>query len=201
MKKLNLLLCLILSTTIHYSSVCQNLFISKSSSIIFFSEALLENITASNEAGSMIINVEEQELAVKIPIKKFTFLRKLMQEHFNETFMESTKYPYATFKGSFMQRLDFSKAFTLAISVSGFLTVHGVLKMQTIEGIIRFDPIHNSMEVDANFNINLDDFKVKTPSVLSYKIANQVAVKTKFTLSEMSQSNINMIVANRGKHL
>lgn len=201
MKKLSVLLTLIFTLSNFSQSFSQRLFISKNASVSFFSEAPLENITATNEAAGMIINVDEQELAVKIPIRKFIFPRKLMQEHFNETFMESTKYPYATFKGAFMKRLDFSKAFTLPISVSGILTIHGVLKIQTLEGIIRFDPDRNSMEVEANFNVTLDDFKVKTPSVLSYKIANQVEIKTNFNLIEMSQSNINMIVAHRGKHL
>ena len=66
----------------------------------FFSEARLEDIKADNKEGIAIFNAETGELAFSVPIKGFQFRKSLMQEHFNENYMESHKYPNATFKGS-----------------------------------------------------------------------------------------------------
>src|SRR4051812_5428639 len=74
-------------------------YITDKSHVVFFSEATLENITASNSKTSGIINFGTDEFAFSTPVKDFQFAKSLMKEHFNEKYMESDKFPKATFTG------------------------------------------------------------------------------------------------------
>ena len=91
------------------SLFAQSFYLSNSSHIKFFSEAMLENISANNKKANAVIDFEKQEIAVKIPMRDFVFPVKLMQEHFNENYMESSKFPYATFKGFFSKKFESQK--------------------------------------------------------------------------------------------
>src|SRR5687768_16374109 len=68
-------------------------------SITFFSRAPLEDIEAQNNKAISLLDTRKNEIAVRLPVKQFQFRNKLMQEHFNENYLESEKYPHATFKG------------------------------------------------------------------------------------------------------
>ena len=74
-------------------------YVLEKSTVIFYSEATIENITAKNEKASSVLNSETTEVAFSIPIREFQFAKKLMQEHFNEKYLESEKFPKSTFSG------------------------------------------------------------------------------------------------------
>lgn len=179
MKKILLLLITLLA----FQSVdAQRMYVSKSSSVKLFSEALLEDISTYNKSSNIIIDFEKQEIAVKIPMNKFVFPNKLMETHFKESYAESALYPYATFKGFFNKKVDLTKYANVSISATGTLNIHGVSKMEIIEGRLLIDPNNKNIILDANFKVKLEDFAMKVPKVLTYKIAENVEVTTHFEL-------------------
>lgn len=184
MKKSILLFLLLLSVQ---NLFAQRFYLSNSSQIKFFSEAMLENISANNQRANAVIDFEKQEIAVKIPMRDFIFPVKLMQEHFNENYVESSKFPYATFKGFFSKKIDLSQSRKTSFSVSGTMTIHGVSKMEIIQGKITVDTPHKSIIIEADFNVKLDDYNIGVPTVVMYKIAENMSVNAQFSLSPMLQ--------------
>ncbi|MES2517769.1 MAG: YceI family protein [Bacteroidota bacterium] len=183
MKKVTLFL--LLTIAVQYVRG-QAQYLSKTSSVKIFSEAPLENISAANDFANAIIDFETQEIVVKIPIKKFSFRNKLMQTHFNENYLESTLFPYAIFKGFFNKKLDLGKPTNISISANGTVMMHGVSKMEIIEGRILIDPQTKNITLDAELKIKLDDYNIKVPSVVTYKIADNVDVSIQFILTPFS---------------
>ncbi|MEA5459074.1 YceI family protein [Arcicella sp. LKC2W] len=195
MKKILLLL---LTLSAIQNVYAQKMYMSKSSSVKLFSEALLEDISTYNKSSNIIIDFEKQEIAVKIPMNKFVFSNKLMETHFKESYAESTLYPYATFKGFFNKKIDLTKYANISISATGTMNIHGVSKMEIIEGRLLIDPNNRTMILDANFRVKLEDFNMKVPKVLSYKIAENVEVTTHFELSPFLRniSGLNHLTQN-----
>lgn len=184
MKKIILLFTLILLVQ---SLVAQRFYLSNNSSVKFFSEAKMENISAINQKANAVIDFEKQEIAVKIPMRDFVFPVKLMQEHFNENYVESGQFPYATFKGFFSKKIDLSQSTNTSLSVSGTMTIHGISKMEIIQGRITIDAPHKSVILESNFNVKLEDYNIKVPTIVIYKIAEKISVNAQFMLSPVIQ--------------
>ena len=192
MKKTILLLPFLL---LAQSLVAQRFYLSNSSQIKFFSEAMMENISAINQKANAVIDFEKQEIAIKIPMRDFVFPVKLMQEHFNENYVESSQFPYATFKGFFSKKIDLSQSRRTSLSVSGTMTIHGVSKMQILQGIITVDTPHKSVIIESDFKVRLEDYNISVPTVVIYKIAESLSVNAQFSLSPMIQGR-NQISSN-----
>lgn len=144
--------------------------------IRFFSDAPMEDIEAINEDASSIIDLENNAIVMVVPIKSFDFKKKLMQEHFNENYLESDKYPKATFKGK-IQDWNGEKGTNSATAV-GTLEMHGVTNEVSISGEITYDG--QSLEISTVFPIRLEDYKIKIPKAVFYNIAEEVEVTAKF---------------------
>lgn len=161
---------------------------SKESKITFFSEALLENITATSTKAKAVVDLEHKEIAIKINMTSFEFPNKLMQEHFNENYLESDKYPQATFTGNLTKVLNWNMAFHTTASISGVLTIHGVSKMEIIEGRITNDPSRNMTIFEGSFPIKVKDFNIDVPNLVFTKIAEVVTVKVYIKLESATAS-------------
>ena len=113
-----------------YLANAQSPLITKNSETSFFSSAPLENIEAVNHRTTAALDLAKGEIVVKMLIKHFEFEKKLMQEHFNENYMESEKYPSTLFKGRFTTSnpIDVKKDGTYEVDVTGNITIHGVTK-------------------------------------------------------------------------
>jgi polyisoprenoid-binding protein YceI len=109
----------------------------------------------------------------QVPVKSFKFEKQLMQEHFNESYMESDKFPKAEFKGK-MNATDLSKDGTYKTVVNGKLTIHGVTKDVQIPGTIIVKGAE--LTLNAKFNVATADYNIQIPSVAKGKIANQIEV-------------------------
>ena len=101
-----------------------------------------------------------------------------MQQHFNETYLESEKFPYATFKGTINEVINFSKSGTYNLSASGTLNIHGVDQERTIKGKLIID--ENTLNLDAKFEVLLIDHKINIPKFVFKKIAEKIAVTASF---------------------
>lgn len=140
--------------------------------IRFYSDAPLEDIEAVNEASTSIIDLSNNAMVIVVPIKSFSFKKELMEEHFNENYLESDDYPKATFKGKIID-WDQSKG-TSSARAKGTLELHGVTQEIEIEGQIEYDGA--SIKIETVFPIKLEDYKIKIPKAVFYNIAEVVEV-------------------------
>jgi polyisoprenoid-binding protein YceI len=140
----------------------------------FFSETPLENIVAVNSTVSSLINTKTDSILVRMKNTGFVFKNSLMQEHFNENYMESTRYPLSSFRGKINEKIDYQKEGTYAVTATGKLNIHGVEKTETINGtlLIKGDIIH----INAEFAVRTGDFKIEVPKLVFEKIAEEIKV-------------------------
>ena len=169
-------LLLILLLVAHHQVFGQR-FISKQSEVTFFSEAPLENIKATNTEATSILDIESGEIVFSIPIREFEFRKSLMKKHFNENYMDSEKFPKSTFKGKISgYRMDDGKYQAIA---TGEMNIHGVTRKVQIPGT--WDAKGDTIILEANFPISLEDYQIKVPKILFSNIAEQVDVSINFT--------------------
>lgn len=177
MKKITLLL-LLSCGFIH----AQGKMITKSGKITFeASVPSFEEVKATNESSSCVLNTVTGEIAALALMKGFRFKIALMEEHFNENYVESDKYPKATFKG-IIEKFDLAhvdmnaKEFTL----KGKLELHG--KSKDISVPAKIKKTGNGIEIKANFSVNADDFAIEIPNVVSKKVSKKVNINLEFLL-------------------
>lgn len=151
-------------------------FKSSNSYIRFYSDAPMEDIEAVNEASTSIIDLGSSSIVFVIPIASFEFPKKLMQEHFNENYLESDKYPKAIFKGKIEQWNGSDGA--NSATAKGELEIHGVKNQVEISGEVNKSA--GGVTITAVFPIRLEDYKIKIPKAVFYKIAEEVEVTVKF---------------------
>lgn len=146
----------------------------------FFSETPAENISAINKKTQVILNTQTGELAVLMTMRDFDFPNELMEEHFNENYIESEKYPKSTFKGKLDQLIDFSKNGTYDVSATGVFTVHGQSQNRTIQGKMTVQ--EGSIQLNSDFEVALSDHDIEVPKIVFVKIAQIIQVKTLYVL-------------------
>jgi hypothetical protein len=174
MNKKALLLSLIMGIVIFKMCAQENVVSTTKGEIAFYSSAPLEDIDAKNKRVISMLNTQSLEILVRVPINQFEFQNKLMQEHFNEKYLESERYPYATFKGKMNAGIDFSKDGVYDVSVVGVLNLHGVDQKRTLTGKISISK--SGIKLDTRFNITLADHKIDIPKLVFNKIAERIAV-------------------------
>ena len=167
----------ILLVSISFSSFSQ-LYIAKAGETGFYSDTPLENIAALNKQVTAAIKVETGDVAVKMQMTQFQFPNKLMQEHFNENYMESSKYPTGTFTGKIQEKIDFKKDGIYDVTAKGIFTIHGVKQDRTIAGKLTVQG--STLTLVSNFNVKLTDHKIDVPSIVIVKIAETISVKNTF---------------------
>lgn len=148
--------------------------ITRTGMISFFSRTPLEDIKAENRQVNAAVDLDNKNLAFVALMKGFLFPRALMQEHFNENYVESDKYPKTNFSGSFTGDVNKLKDGTYNVRVKGELTVHGVTR--PIEGPGSFEVKNGNLTGRSNFRIFPADFNIKIPSLVKNKIAKEIDV-------------------------
>jgi hypothetical protein len=148
----------------------------RDANISFYSEAPLEKIEAHNYNGSSVINLENGQIEFGVLINAFQFKKALMQQHFNENYMESDQYPKATFKGTFtgFTSVNLTKEENYPVEIQGIMTIHGQSKALNISGT--FKPNQQSISATSTFDLNVADFDIKIPKIVREKIAKTVTV-------------------------
>lgn len=160
-------------------------YLTKTGKIIFNADAAVEKIEGTNRAVGILLNSETGDLNFSVLIKSFVFEKKLMQEHFNENYLESDKYPKSTFAGKItnLSAINFSKDGSYKANVSGKMTIHGVTKEVTSTGTI---VIKNSKPtLTSSFTIKLSDYNITIPNLVKDKVSNNVRIKVDAELSKI----------------
>jgi len=173
-------LLLLVTLCVSYSAMAQKL-VSRDTYVHFFSETPVEDIEASLKDGVGLINTETKEFVFQVNIQSFTFEKALMQEHFNENYMESTKYPKGLFKGKISGDVAFAKAGTYNVKLVGTMNIHGKDRAMTIPATIAVSK-EGLVVLESTFIIKPTDHDVEIPSLVVTKIAKEIEVKVKSTL-------------------
>lgn len=151
------------------------LFTTQTGEISFFSKTPMEDIDAINKQVGSIINSATNEVAVQMRVTNFIFPNKLMQEHFNENYLETDKYPNATFKGKIKESIDVKVAGTYAVTAAGTATIHGVSRPVELKGTLV--STGKTVSLTCVFDIHLDEYKIDIPKIVFKKIAEVIKVK------------------------
>lgn len=150
------------------------LYSTASGEISFHSHTFLEDIDAVNKNVSAIIDPLKKNIAFTMRIKGFEFKRKLMQEHFNENYLESDKYPVSTFTGSYSGEMITDKEGAYPVTVKGNLTIHGVSKPVVIPGTLTVK--NGSITAISSFKLNPADYNISVPFIVRDKIEKENTV-------------------------
>ncbi len=154
----------------------QDKYITREGYTKFFSTAPLEDIEAHNHQVQSIIDISKQEVVVSMPMKAFQFEKSLMQEHFNENYVESDKYPKATFQGVFtsVQPISLDQDGEYEVEVKGNLTIHGVTRPLVTKGMIKVQD--QQLSVQTIFKVRVADHKIDIPKIVFKNIAEVIEV-------------------------
>ena len=151
-------------------------YVTKTGKVSFFSTSPMENIEAHNKQVNAALDASTGDFVFKILIKSFEFEKALMQEHFNENYMESDKFPNSTFQGKItnLGSVDFTKNGEYDAEVSGKLTIHGITKDVTEKG--KFVVKDGNVQGLAKFSVRLADYDIKIPKAVVNNIAEVIEI-------------------------
>lgn len=175
---------LIFSACSAMTAVGQKL-VSSNGFVSFYSHAVMEDIRAEQEKGSALLDTGSGDVAFVIPIQEFRFAKSLMQEHFNEKYMESDRYPKATFQGK-IEGFDANAAAQQNVTAKGKITIHGISQDVEIPGKITKQG--ESLLMASTFIVKLEDYKIQIPQIVWQNIAEQVEVNIRFTMKPQNNS-------------
>ena len=158
-------------------------YIAKDGEITFFSEAPLENISAINKQVSAVYDNDSKEIVFQLYIKDFIFPKALMQEHFNENYMESDIYPNASFKGRIKNwgKIDLTEA-SQEVTIDGTMEIHGVSKEISEKGRISLSK--GNVIGYSNFQIMVADYDIEIPRLVRENIAKIINVDIELVLKK-----------------
>lgn len=142
--------------------------------ISFFSQAPLENIEAVNKGAIIVLNSATNDIQIRVTIQNFKFKNSLMEEHFNENYMETEKFPTAVFKGKINEAIDYNKEGEQKVSVTGKMEIHGVTRDITIGGTLTKNG--SEIAIASKFKVKVADYNIKVPSMYVKNIAEEVEV-------------------------
>ena len=158
-----------------------------SASVRFYSSAPVEDIEAISREGVSVINSANGDISFKVKIRSFRFEKALMQEHFNENYMESERFPDATFKGKSMSKIDVSSTSFQEVVFKGTLTVHGVSQQRELPVMIKMSENGKTMSLSSEFEVKCEDHDITIPRILWENIAEVIEVYIKAEYQIISQ--------------
>lgn len=150
--------------------------------VTFISDAPLEEITAKTTGVKGLVNFTDNTFAISVDMKTFAgFNSQMQREHFNENYIESNKYPLAYYKGKIIEPVDLNQKGKLVLRSKGDIEIHGIAREVIIPIILTIE--ENRINLEADFNINLSDFKISIPRIVSQKISENIEVRIDAELS------------------
>lgn len=167
----------------------QNRYFTKTGYIWFFSKAPMEDIEAHNRKVVSFIDFATGELAFSVPMKEFEFRKSLMQQHFNENYVESEKYLKATFSGKYTnpQQVDLTRNAAYQVQVEGVLTIHGVDKKISAPGTLEVKK--GKVRGKSAFTVAPKDFDITIPLLVREHIAKEITIYVDMLYQPYSGNN------------
>ena len=153
------------------------LYYSRTAFIGFYSKTPLEDIKGENNQAYAVVDLAKKNLAFSALLKGFIFPKELMQEHFNENYVESDKYPKTSFTGSFTGEVDATKDGIYPVQVKGELTLHNIV--HPVETPAEIEVKGGMLTATARFMVTPENFNISIPSLVRDKIAKEITVNVK----------------------
>lgn len=168
-----------------YFSLHAQKFFTKTGEISFFSKTNMENIDAQTNTSNCVLDLATGNVEMAVLVKSFIFEKALMQEHFNENYMESTKFPKAIFKGTIKNISDFTMSYkgTFKGVLVGTITIHGVSK--PFDNVVNLNVKDGQrIKADLDFHVKLAEFDIKIPALVKDNISKEIKVEVSASLEE-----------------
>ena len=140
----------------------------------FFSKTSMKDIEASSNTAKPVLDAASGNFQMRIQNTSFKFESSFMQEHFNENYMESEKYPYDTFKGKINEKVDYTKDGEYKVTCTGIMEMHGTTQQITTNGTITVKG--KEVTIVSKFKVKPADYKIKVPSLHVKEIAEEIDV-------------------------
>lgn len=145
----------------------------RTATIQFSSETALEDIYAENKQVYAAVDLSKQTIAFSMLLKGFLFKKALMQEHFNENYVESDKYPKASFAGSFSGEIN--ETANKSVAVTGKINLHGVEKEVSVMALLQL--MEGQLHGESTFKLVPEDFNISIPGLVRDKIDKEISVR------------------------
>lgn len=177
----------LLLVTLVVSGVQAQKYITKTGHIRFFSTTPMEDIEAHNRQVNAALDAQSGELVFKAMMKSFQFEKALMQEHFNENYVESDKFPHSTFKGMIVniKDVDFTKNGKYEVTIEGDLTIKDATRKITEKGTLEING--DNMKGLSTFNILVADYNIKIPNAVANNIAKSIRIDVDVNFEKMAK--------------
>jgi len=165
------------------NSLLAQKYMSRTAEVYFFSDKdAVEVVEAVNNQVGAIVDLENGDIAFQIQMRAFHFDIALMEEHFNENYIESEIYPKATFRGSFTN-LPKDLSVEQTYTITGTMDFHGVKKEMKIPvSLVLKEAV---LQGNTKFNLLCSDFNIEIPKIVSDKISNTIEVTVKASLTKL----------------
>ena len=168
--------------------ISQDRYFTRDGHVEFFSYTPMEDIEAVNEKMTVVIDFETGEFETSVLIKSFEFEKALMEEHFNENYMESNEFPKATFKGQIedfagVKNSNFPPGVEMA--AHGKMTIHGVTKDVILPVTVM--PNGETYTARSAFVLNPEDYKIEIPNAVRDNIAKEIKVTIQAELAPLKK--------------
>jgi hypothetical protein len=157
----------------------QNIFLATGGKVSLFSSTPLENIDATTESATSVITTSTNGIQFTVPMRTFKFKKSLMEEHFNEKYVESEKFPKSTFKGKINEAINWNRDTVATVTATGDFFLHGVTKQRTETGKLTIKD--GKIYLDISFNVLLKEYEIEVPKVVTQSIAESISIKGNFT--------------------
>jgi hypothetical protein len=167
---------------ISFTAAAQQRYFAEKSLIRFYSDGVVEDITATNDKVTSIFDAFKGDIAYLMSIKDFQFDKKLMQVHFNEKYMESEKYPKSTFQGKIVG-FNPAEEGIQTVRAIGKLSIHGITN--DVDALGTIEKKGSLLFVKSKFMVKLQDYHITVPQIVWKNIAQQVEVTIDFTYRQL----------------
>lgn len=178
--------------TLFFLTLCINVlqaqkYFTRTGKIDFDAGTGVEDIKGINKSVTSVIDASTGQIQFQLLVKGFEFRSQLMQDHFNENYMESDNFPKSTFKGTItnIDNINFSKDGIYSATVKGTLDIHGVKKEVESRGTIRVKG--DVVDVASEFVVTMDDYKIAIPSLVKDKLSRTAKIKVNCSYTPMNQ--------------
>jgi hypothetical protein len=172
----NRMICLTMCLAFSLSLTAQNRYFTKTGHIEFYSHTAMEDIKGVNDQVTSFLDIATGDLVFSVLNRSFQFAKPLMQEHFNENYMESEKFPKASFEGkiAYLKTIDFTKSGKYPVKVAGKLTIHGVVKEVEAAGDLTIGK--DKITGESVFSVKPEDYGIRIPAVVKQNFEESMKV-------------------------
>jgi hypothetical protein len=166
---------ILFASLVYLKADAQDILISQNASVSFFSSTVIEDIEGKSNTANSVLDLKSKNILFKVSNNSFQFKKKLMQEHFNENYMESDKYAFSTFKGKITDNVDLSKDGNYTVNIEGDLDIHGVIKPYKTKATLTVS--NKVITAKTVFKVKIEDHQIKIPTLVFNHIAEFVEVR------------------------